>query len=72
MGITHRVRINVSVPGHGERKILEAGERRLPARFLKWLFGDYSTAYLLSPGQTIESVEIHETGNHTTEPKEVV
>lgn len=29
-------------------------------RLLRLLFGDFTTVYLLSPGQSVESVEVHE------------
>ena len=59
MGMKHKIRINVANDG-GKSSILEGADRRLPSRLLRWLFGDYSTVYLLKPGETIESVEVHE------------
>ena len=60
MQLKHRVRINVQDQNHGEKIILEAANRKLPIRLLKRLFGDFTTVYLLSPGQSVKSVEIHE------------
>lgn len=57
MTLKHKVRINVS---GRDKPLLEAAERKLPHRLLRWLFGDFSTVYLLSPGEDIESVEVHE------------
>lgn len=59
MGNKHMVRINENNDGN-KRCILEGAERRLPGRILRWLFGDFTTVYLLSPGQSVESIEIHE------------
>lgn len=59
MGMKHRIRINVSSED-GKKKVLEGADRRLPQRLLRWLFGEFSTVYLLKPGETIESVEVHE------------
>ena len=33
---------------------------KLPARLVRFLFGDFQQVYLLSPGQTVESVNISE------------
>ena len=59
MALRHRIRINV-IDKKAKTKILEGAERRLPMRLIRWLFGDFTTVYLLSPGQSVESVEIHE------------
>ena len=56
----HKVRINVTESGNGKDRVLEGADVRLPARLLRFLFGDFTTVYLLKPGQNIESVEIHE------------
>lgn len=58
--IKHRVQINVRDGDEGRKRVLRAGERRLPMRLLRFLFGDFTTVYLLSPGETVESVEVHE------------
>jgi len=59
MQFKHRIRINVK-DGSSEANILEGAECRLPTKFLRFLFGDFTTVYLLSPGQNVESVEVHE------------
>ncbi len=64
MGMKHKIRINVADDGE-KGSVLEGAERRLPSRLLRWLFGDYSTVYLLKPGETIESVEVHEVKEET-------
>ncbi|WP_273234234.1 hypothetical protein [Ileibacterium valens] len=57
--IKHKVDIKVS----GNR-VLKAGDRKLPARLLRWLFGDYQQIYLISPGKTIECIDIKEVEEH--------
>ncbi len=59
MALKHRIRINVT-DEKSRAKVLEGADRRLPARLLRLLFGEFSTVYLLSPGQSVESVEVHE------------
>lgn len=59
MALKHRIRINV-MDEKSRTKVLEGADRRLPARLLRLLFGEFLTVYLLSPGQSVESVEVHE------------
>ena len=59
MAFKHRIRINVT-EDKSKTKILEGANRRLPLRLLRFLFGEFTTVYLLSPGQSVESVEVHE------------
>lgn len=59
MALKHKIRINVT-DGKSKTRVLDGADRRLPARFLRLLFGEFSTVYLLSPGQSVESVEVHE------------
>lgn len=59
MTLKHRIRINVT-DEKSKTKVLEGAERRLPMKLLRFLFGEFTTVYLLSPGQSVESVEVHE------------
>ena len=60
MALRHRVVINVSDSGGRKRNVLEGADMRLPARLARFLFGGFTQVYLLSPGQTVESVDIRE------------
>lgn len=60
MAIKHRIVINVSDPNGHKANVLKGADAKLPARFLRFLFGDFTQVYLLSPGQTVESVDIRE------------
>lgn len=59
MALKHMIRINVT-DEKSKTRVLEGADRRLPMRLLRLLFGDFTTVYLLSPGQSVDSVEIHE------------
>lgn len=59
MALKHKIRINV-MNENSKTKILDGADRRLPIKLLRLLFGEFTTVYLLSPGQSVESVEIHE------------
>lgn len=60
MGIKHKITINVSDPKGKSKTILKGANMKLSARIVRLLFGDYQQIYLLSPGQTVESVDIRE------------
>lgn len=72
MALKHRVRINVT-DEKSKTRVLEGADRRLPMRLLRLLFGEFTTVYLLSPGQSVESVEVHELkgGNEENEQNQV-
>lgn len=60
MAIKHKIVINVSNRGGRKANVLRGADVKLPTRLLKFLFGDFTQVYLLSPGQTVESVDIRE------------
>ena len=60
MAVKHRIVINVSDSGGRRKNVLKGADVKLPARLLKFLFGEFTQVYLLSPGQTVESVDIRE------------
>ena len=58
-GMKHKVTINVT-DENGRSLVLRGAKRRLPTRLVRWLFGGYTQIYLLSPGKTVQSVDIKE------------
>lgn len=60
MGLKHKITINVSDPSGKKATILRGADIRLPAKIVKFLFGDFTQVYLLAPGQTVESVDVKE------------
>lgn len=60
MAIKHKIVINVFDPNRRKANVLRGADVKLPTRLLKFLFGDFTQVYLLSPGQTVESVDIRE------------
>ena len=60
MAVKHRIVINVSDFVGRKENVLKGADVKLPARLLKFLFGEFTQVYLLSPGQTVESVDIRE------------
>ena len=60
MAMKHRITINVTDPNGKKAAVLRGEDMKLPARLVRFLFGDFQQVYLLSPGQTVESVNISE------------
>lgn len=60
MGLNHQVTINVASTNGGNTTVLRGKEMKLPARIIRFLFGDFTQVYLLKPGQSVKSVDIRE------------
>lgn len=55
----HKVKISVSNGGR-KTQVLSGRRIRLPMRLLRWLLGDFCEILVLTPGKTVQSVEIQE------------
>ena len=55
----HKVKIAVS-NGGTKTQVLTSGSIRLPMRLLRWLLGDFCEILVLTPGKTVQGVEIQE------------
>lgn len=60
MGLKHKVCINVTDALGDKETVLQGGIRYLPRKIAQWLFGENMEILVLKPGQSIQSVEIHE------------
>lgn len=60
MAVKHKVTINVSDESGRKSTVLRGADMKLPARIIRFLFGDFTQVYLLKPGQTVESVDVRE------------
>lgn len=60
MTVKHKVTINISDASGGKSTVLRGANMKLPARIIRFLFGDFTQLYLLKPGQTVESVDVRE------------
>ena len=55
----HKVKIAVSNGGK-KTQVLTSGSIRLPMRLLRWLLGDFCEILVMTPGKTVQGVEIQE------------
>ena len=56
----HKVTIRVADERGDSRTVVKGAQARIPARLIKFLFGGFTNVYLLTPGQSVESVNIVE------------
>ena len=61
MNLQHQVRIHIAQKdGSHPTAVLKSGIRKIPQRLLSFLFGEFTEVLVLTPGQSVQSVEIHE------------
>lgn len=56
----HKVCISVADRNGTKTELLKGRRILLPMRLLKLLFGDFCEVFVLTPGETVSSVEIKE------------
>ena len=57
----HTVKINIADRRGEQRRVLTSAHVSLPRRLLRFLFGDFCQVLVLTPGETVEGIEINET-----------
>ena len=62
MCLKHKVCINVIRPNGSKQNVLKGSSCTMRARFLNFLFGEKVGVIILTPGETVENVEIKEIG----------
>ncbi len=60
MTLKHRVCINVTDADGNRERVLKGGSLSLPRKLLRWLLGEQIELLVLTPGQSVTSVEIRE------------
>lgn len=60
MGLKHKVTINVARPGGENNPVIQSSERSIRSRFLNWLLGKKIDLLVVTPGESVETVEIKE------------
>lgn len=55
----HKVKITVEKDGK-RTQVLSSQIIRLPKRLLRWLLGDFCEILVLTPGKTVQGVEIQQ------------
>jgi len=60
MNLKHKVCVSVGCPTGGTSEVLKGGSRTVRSRLLNFLFGEEINILVLTPGKTVETVEIRE------------
>lgn len=56
----HTVKINVANLSGEKKTVLTSTRLSIPQRLLRFLFGDFCQVLVLTPGETVEGIEINE------------
>ena len=60
MSLKHKVKINIADKSGKKQEILQSEHRSIPKRLLTFLFGDFCEVLVLTPGETVQGIEIKE------------
>ncbi|MCX7749197.1 MAG: hypothetical protein N2645_20230 [Clostridia bacterium] len=60
MNLKHKVTINVTRPGEIRNPVLKSGSQTIRSKLLNLLFGEKVGLIVITPGDSVESVEIKE------------
>ena len=56
----HKVCINIAKPGGTPSPVIRSGTMQVRKKLLDFLFGQQVSVLVLSPGDSVQTVEIHE------------
>lgn len=56
----HKVSINIAKPGSTPTQVVRSGSVQIRKKLLDFLFGQNMNVLVLSPGDTVQTVEIRE------------
>jgi hypothetical protein len=60
MSLKHKVTINVAKSGGERSPVIESSRRTIRTRMLDFLFGKKASLLVITPGDSVETVEIKE------------
>lgn len=60
MRLKHKVRINIADKSGNKHEVLQSECRSIPKKLLTFLFGDFCEVLVLTPGKTVQGIEIKE------------
>jgi hypothetical protein len=60
MSLKHKVCINIAHPSGNSTPVIKSGTVQLRKRLLNFLFGEKVNVLVLTPGDSVETVEIRE------------
>lgn len=60
MKLKHRIKINIADRNGQKQEVLQSEHRSMPKRLLTFLFGEFCEILVLTPGETVQGIEIKE------------
>ena len=60
MSLKHKVTINVAKPNGEKRSVIQSSRKTIRTRMLDFLFGKKASLLVITPGDSVETVEIKE------------
>lgn len=60
MSLKHKVTINVAKPDGGKSPVIQSSRKTIRTRMLDFLFGKKASLLVITPGDSVETVEIKE------------
>lgn len=60
MRLYHKVKINIADLNGHKQEVLQSERRSIPKKLLTFLFGDFCEVLVLTPGETVQGIEIKE------------
>ena len=64
--IKHKVRVDVADRSGRKEQVVTSTSMLVPKRLMRMLFGEFSEILVLTPGRTVEGIEIRQVGNGGT------
>ena len=58
--VKHKISINIAKPGGTPSPVVRSGTVQIRKKLLDFLFGQQVNVLVLSPGDSVQTVEIHE------------
>ena len=65
--LKHKVKVNVAGRDGATQEVLTGTSMSLPKRLLRFFFGEMSDVMVITPGNTVEGIEIKEVGGEKNE-----
>lgn len=62
MSLKHKVSISIAQPDGRTSSVIKSGSMQVRNKLLKFLFGEKVNVLVLTPGDSVETVEIHQIG----------
>ncbi len=60
MRLKHKVRINIADRSGNKQEVLQSEHRSIPKKLLTFLFGEFCEVLVLTPGESVQGIEIKE------------